>query len=222
MDSKTQILALLHADPERLYDDTELCVALKVTDKGKEREKITEACREQLRNGQIRRFKHDGRMVNGARQSDWLALRRRDRKDEPAEEAIEKRAEAGISQQKAYELAVQHEKEIRAITDEVLRRLFETRQKLNLASLREGLDSDLEQFEKNGLNKAKREQMIQQLFADLSALNQNRELSVEEKVGAAQLLLIGLSAQGALVRYDGNSPGNFGRTIAGAVAYALK
>lgn len=91
--AKNQILELLQKDASRIYDDRELAQALGVSDKPKDLEKIAEACRELLRAGQIRRYKHDGRMVNGARKNDWLALRRRDKKEKEDEAtAIEKRA----------------------------------------------------------------------------------------------------------------------------------
>lgn len=93
---KDRILQLLLKDPEKLYDDGELCAALKIPEKSKEAEKVAEGCRELLRAGQIRRFKHDGRMVNGARKTEWLALRRRPKKDEESG-AIEKRGVVDVA-----------------------------------------------------------------------------------------------------------------------------
>ena len=93
---KAKILRLLQSDPDRLWDDAELCEALGVPNRTKDREKITEVCRELLRSGEIRRFKHEDRMVNGARKTQWLALRRRDKKDEPSE-AIEKRGDVEVA-----------------------------------------------------------------------------------------------------------------------------
>jgi hypothetical protein len=93
--SKADILKLLQANPDKLYDDGELCQTLGIPDKSKEQEKVAEACRELLRAGQIRRFKHDGRMVNGARKTEWLALRRRDKKEEAG--AIEKRGTVEVA-----------------------------------------------------------------------------------------------------------------------------
>lgn len=88
--TKANILKLLQKDTDKLYDDKELCVALDAGDSTKEHEKVAEACRELLRSGQIRRFKHEGRMVNGARKTQFLALRRREKKEE-SQQAIEKR-----------------------------------------------------------------------------------------------------------------------------------
>jgi len=96
MDRKAQILALVQANPDRLYEDAELCAELAIPDTAKERERISETCRELLRAGQIRRFKQEGRMVNGARKSQWLALRRRERKEESGE-ALEKRGAVEVA-----------------------------------------------------------------------------------------------------------------------------
>ncbi|MGH9794256.1 MAG: hypothetical protein ACRD5G_05750 [Candidatus Acidiferrales bacterium] len=93
---KQKILKLLQSDIEKLYDDTELSAAIGLSEKTKDVEKISEACRELLRAGQIRRFKHDGRMVNGARNTEWLALRRRDRKED-SQQAIERRGSVEVA-----------------------------------------------------------------------------------------------------------------------------
>jgi len=94
--SKAKILQLLQKDTEKLYDDQELCNALGVGNNSKEHEKVAEACRELLRAGQIRRFKHEERMVNGARKTQFLALRRREKKDESGS-AIEKRGAVEVT-----------------------------------------------------------------------------------------------------------------------------
>ncbi|GEM_PF-5627357 len=96
---KAKILKLLQSDPDKLYDDGELCKALNAGDSTKEHERIAEACRELLRAGQIRRFKHENRMVNGARKTEFLALRRREKKEDA--QALEKRG--------AFEVAVRPE-----------------------------------------------------------------------------------------------------------------
>lgn len=93
---KQKILNLLQADTEKLYDDAELSSAIGLTTAAKDVEKVCEACRELLRAGQIRRFKHEGRMVNGARKSEWLALRRREKKED-SKEAIEKRGSVEVA-----------------------------------------------------------------------------------------------------------------------------
>ena len=92
MDTKTKIMRVLQKDTDRLFEDSELCAALGLADKTKEREGIAETCRELLRAGEIRRFRENGRMVNAARKSEKLALRRREKekKDESAG-ALEKR-----------------------------------------------------------------------------------------------------------------------------------
>ncbi len=94
--SKDQILQLLQKDTEKLYDDQELCDALGAGNNSREHEQIAEACRELLRAGQIRRFKHEGRMVNGARKTQFLALRRREKKEETGS-AIEKRGAVEVT-----------------------------------------------------------------------------------------------------------------------------
>jgi len=94
--SKANILKLLQKDTEKLYSDQELCAALGVGNSTKEHEKIAEACRELLRAGQIRRFKHEDRMVNGARKTQFLALRRREKKDDGGS-AIEKRGAVDVT-----------------------------------------------------------------------------------------------------------------------------
>jgi hypothetical protein len=93
---KAKILKLLQADPEGLYDDEALCAALKLPQRTREREKVAEACRELLRAGQIRRFNHDGRIVNGARTGESLLPRGRDRK-EKREEGLEKREDVEVA-----------------------------------------------------------------------------------------------------------------------------
>ncbi|MGH9790466.1 MAG: hypothetical protein ACRD5W_04580 [Candidatus Acidiferrales bacterium] len=93
---KQKILKLLQSDIEKLYDDTELSAAIGLSEKAKDVEKVSEACRDLLRSGQIRRFKHDGRMVNGARKTEWLALRRRDKKED-SKQAIEKRGSVEVA-----------------------------------------------------------------------------------------------------------------------------
>ncbi len=93
---KQKILKLLQSDSDKLYDDTELSAAIGLSDKAKDVDKVSEACRELLRAGQIRRFKHDGRMVNGARKTEWLALRRRDRKED-SQQAIERRGSVEVA-----------------------------------------------------------------------------------------------------------------------------
>jgi hypothetical protein len=93
---KQKILKLLQADTEKLYDDAELSSAIGLSTAAKDVEKVAEACRELLRAGQIRRFKHEGHMVNGARKSEWLALRRRERKED-SKEAIEKRGTVEVA-----------------------------------------------------------------------------------------------------------------------------
>jgi hypothetical protein len=93
---KQKILKLLQADTENLYDDAELSSAIGLSTAAKDVEKVAEACRELLRAGQIRRFKHEGHMVNGARKSEWLALRRRERKED-SKEAIEKRGTVEVA-----------------------------------------------------------------------------------------------------------------------------
>ncbi len=92
MDYKKKIARLLQSEPSRLLTDDEVCAALNAGSTVKEREAVAEACRELLRAGEIRRFKHEGRMVNGARQSEKLALRPKgkERREEDAQ-AIEKR-----------------------------------------------------------------------------------------------------------------------------------
>lgn len=87
---KQKILKLLQSDNEKLYDDTELSEAIGLSKKTKDVEKVAEACRELLRSGQIRRFKNESRMVNGARKTEWLALRRRDKKED-SKDALERR-----------------------------------------------------------------------------------------------------------------------------------
>jgi hypothetical protein len=94
--NKADILKLLQKDTEKLYDDQELCTALGVPNNTKEHEKVAEACRDLLRAGQIRRFKHEGRMVNGARKTQFLALRRRDKKDAGGQ-ALEKRGAVDVT-----------------------------------------------------------------------------------------------------------------------------
>ncbi len=93
---KQKILKLLLADTEKLYDDAKLSSAIGLSTAAKDVEKVAEACRELLRAGQIRRFKHEGRMVNGARKSEWLALRRREKKED-SKEAIEKRGTVEVA-----------------------------------------------------------------------------------------------------------------------------
>lgn len=93
---KATILKLLQKDGDKLYDDQELCTALGVANTTKEHERVAEACRELLRAGQIRRFKHEGRMVNGARKTQFLALRRRDKKDDGGQ-ALEKRGAVEVT-----------------------------------------------------------------------------------------------------------------------------
>jgi hypothetical protein len=97
MEKKAQIVKLLQTDPQRLYGDAELCAALGLPDKAKEREKIAEICRGLLRAGQIRRFSQDGRMMNGARKGPWLALRRREKKQEEPGEALERRGAVEVA-----------------------------------------------------------------------------------------------------------------------------
>lgn len=94
--TKADILKLLQKDTDKLYDDKELCDALGTGNSTKEHERVAEACRELLRAGQIRRFKHEGRMVNGARKTQFLALRRRDKKDDGGS-AIEKRGAVDVT-----------------------------------------------------------------------------------------------------------------------------
>jgi hypothetical protein len=94
--SKNDILKLLHKDPDKLFDDQELCKALGVSGGTREHEKIAEFCRELLRAGQIRRFKNEGRMVNGARKTEFLALRRREKKEQ-SDQALEKRGAFEVS-----------------------------------------------------------------------------------------------------------------------------
>ncbi len=98
MDYKKKILRLLQADSSRLFDDSEVCAALNVGGTAKEREAVVEACRELLRSGEIRRFKQDDKMVNGARQGEKLALRpkRREKTEEDAQ-ALEKRGDVELT-----------------------------------------------------------------------------------------------------------------------------
>ena len=93
---KQKILKLLLADTEKLYDDPELSKAIGFPAKPKDVEKVAEACRELLRAGQIRRFKHEGRMVSGARKTEWLALRRREKKED-SKDALEKRGSVEVA-----------------------------------------------------------------------------------------------------------------------------
>ncbi len=94
--AKEKILKLLQKDTDKLYDDAELSAAIGLSEKPKDVEKVAEACRELLRAGQIRRFKHEGRMVNGARKTEWLALRRREKKED-SKSAIEKRGAVDVA-----------------------------------------------------------------------------------------------------------------------------
>jgi len=93
---KQKILKLLTSDTEKLYDDAELSAAIGLSAKPKDVEKVAEACRELLRSGQIRRFKHEGRMVSGARKTEWLALRRREKKED-SKDAIERRGSVEVA-----------------------------------------------------------------------------------------------------------------------------
>ena len=93
MDHKKKILKLLQSEPDRVFDDNEICAALNVGRTAKERDAVSEACRQLLRTGEIRRFKHQDRMVNGVRKSEKLALRLKDKskQQEQASRALEKR-----------------------------------------------------------------------------------------------------------------------------------